>query len=75
MSTDAAPQSAGTGFLRVAEAAGLDTSDAERMADLARRVSLMREGLAPLCEIDVSDAESPSAFVPVRQQPPAGGER
>ena len=52
------------GFLRMARAMGLDVSDEERGQDLARRVSLMREGLVRLYEIDVSGAESPSAFVP-----------
>ena len=51
-------------FLRQAEAAGLDTSNPEKMADLQRRVALMRQGLARIYEIDVSGAESPSAFVP-----------
>ena len=53
-------------FLRNAQAAGLDTSDTARMADLQRRVTLLREGLARIYEIDVAGAESPSAFVPVR---------
>ena len=53
-------------ILRIAAEAGLDVSDAERAADLCRRVSLMRQGLGRLYEIDVSGAESPSAFVPVR---------
>ena len=53
----------GEGFLRMAQALGLDVSDEERAQDLARRVSLMREGLARLYEIDVSGAESPSAFI------------
>ena len=51
-------------FRRLAEAAGLDTSDPERMEDLQQRVTLMRQGLARIYEIDVSGAESPSAFVP-----------
>ncbi len=53
-------------FLRVAAANGLDTSDKERMADLRGRVSLMRQGLQRVYEIDVSGAESPSVFVPER---------
>jgi len=53
-------------FLRVAAANGLDTADQERMADLRGRVSLMRQGLGRLYEIDVSGAESPSVFVPER---------
>ena len=53
-------------FLRVAAANGLDTSDEERMADLRGRVSLMRQGLRRVYEIDVSGAESPSVFVPER---------
>ncbi len=53
-------------FLRVAAANGLDTSDEERMADLRGRVSLMRQGLQRVYEIDVSGAESPSVFVPER---------
>ena len=53
-------------FLRVAAANGLDTSDEERMADLRGRVSLMRQGLQRMYEIDVSGAESPSVFVPER---------
>ena len=67
MSTDREAPLSETGFLRVAEAAGLDTSDTEAMEDLRRRVNLMREGLARVYEIDVSGAESPSAFVPVRR--------
>ena len=54
-------------FLRVAAANGLDTSDQERMADLRGRVSLMRQGLERLYEIDVSGAESPSVFIPERE--------
>ncbi len=53
-------------FLRMADVNGLDTSDLERMADLRNRVSLMRQGLARVYEIDVSGAESPSVFVPNR---------
>ena len=45
----------------------MDTSDTEAMEDLRRRVTLMWEGLSRLYEIDVSGAESPSAFVPVRR--------
>ena len=67
MSTNSGSPLAEGGFFRVAQAAGLDTSDTEAMADLRRRVTLMREGLARLYEIDVSGAESPAAFVPVRQ--------
>ena len=55
------------GFLQSAAAAGLDTSDTERMADLQRRVAMMRQGLARLNEIDVAGAESPSVFVPNRR--------
>jgi aminoglycoside phosphotransferase len=54
-------------FLREAAANGLDTSDQERMADLRSRVALMRQGLARVYEIDVSGAESPSIFIPVRK--------
>ena len=54
-------------FLRIAAANGLDTSDQEHMADLRGRVSLMRQGLERLYEIDVSGAESPSVFVPERE--------
>lgn len=53
-------------FLRIAAANGLDTSDQDRMTDLRGRVSLMRQGLERLYEIDVSGAESPSVFVPER---------
>ncbi|MCE2499492.1 MAG: hypothetical protein J4G13_01345 [Dehalococcoidia bacterium] len=67
MPTDSETPLSETGFLRVAGAAGLDTSDTEAMEDLRRRVTLMREGLSRLYEIDVSGAESPSAFVPVRR--------
>ena len=66
MSIASNPPAPDAAFLLTAQAAGLDTSDAERMADLQRRVSLMRAGLARVYEIDVSDAESPSAFVPAR---------
>lgn len=54
-------------FLRIAAANGLDISDQEHMADLRGRVSLMRQGLERLYEIDVSGAESPSVFVPERE--------
>lgn len=54
-------------FLRIAAATGLDISDREHMADLRGRVSLMRQGLERLYEIDVSGAESPSVFVPERE--------
>ena len=54
-------------FLRVAAAQGLDTSDEDRMADLRNRVILMRQILARVDEIDVSGAESPSFFIPVRR--------
>ncbi len=67
MSTDREAPLSETGFLRVAEAVGLDTSDTEATEDLRRRVNLMREGLSRLYEIDVSGAESPSVFVPVRR--------
>ena len=67
MSNDSDAPMPDAAFLRIAQAAGLDTSDAGRMADLQRRVALMREGLARVYEIDVSGAESPSAFVPVRR--------
>ncbi len=54
-------------FLRLAEANGLDTTDRERMADLQRRVALMRQGLERLYEVEVAGAESPSVFVPERE--------
>jgi hypothetical protein len=54
-------------FLQMAAEAGLDTSDTARMADLHGRVNLMRSGNNRLYEIDVSDAESPSAFVPASE--------
>lgn len=63
----------GEGFLRMAQALGLDVSDEERAKDLASRVALMREGLARLYEIDVSGAESPSAFIPSMAQPSSTG--
>ena len=62
-STASAPDPA---FLQAAAAAGLDTADADRMADLQRRVALMRQGLARMDEIPVAGAESPSVFVPAR---------
>ncbi|MCY4556653.1 MAG: hypothetical protein OXF79_09820 [Chloroflexi bacterium] len=73
MSTDSDSPGVGEGFLRMAQALGLDVSDEERAQDLARRVGLMREGLARLYEIDVSGAESPSAFVPSLHQEPSAG--
>ena len=61
----AAPTSApDPAFLHAAAAAGLDTADADRMADLQRRVAALRRGLARLDEIPVAGAESPSVFVP-----------
>ena len=66
MSSDAENPNDEQAFVRVAAACGLDTSDAERMADLRDRVALMRQGLARVYEIDVSGAESPSISVPVR---------
>ncbi len=54
-------------FLRIAAANGLDISDRDRMDDLRGRVSLMRQGLERLYEIDVLGAESPSVFVPERR--------
>ena len=68
MATGSESPGFGEGFLRMAQALGLDVSDEERTHDLARRVALMREGLARLYEIDVSGAESPSAFVPSANQ-------
>ena len=62
-------------FRQMAAAAGLDTADAVRMADLQRRVALLRQGLARLNEIDVAGAESPSVFVAspfAPSDPPAG---
>ena len=67
MSTDAFSEMTDEAFLIVAAGHGLDTSDTERMADLRRRVALMRQGLARLYEIDVAGAESPSVFVPARR--------
>lgn len=66
MSTDAESNISEQAFLRVAAANGLDTSDVHRMEDLRNRVSLMRQGLARIYEVDVSGAESPSVFVPNR---------
>ena len=68
MATGSESPGFGEGFLRMAQALGLDVSDEERAQDLARRVALMREGLARLYEIDVSGAESPSAFIPSANQ-------
>ena len=68
MVTDSDSSGFGEGFLRMAQALGLDVSDEERAQDLARRVSLMREGLARLYEIDVTGAESPAAFIPSADQ-------
>ncbi len=73
MATDSDSPGFGEGFLRMAQALGLDVSDEERGQDLARRVALMREGLARLYEIDVSGAESPSAFVPSERRDPNSG--
>lgn len=67
MSTDAYSAMTEDAFLRLAADHGLDTSDTERMADLRRRVALMRQGLARLNEIDVAGAESPSVFIPARR--------
>lgn len=55
-----------TAFAAAMAAAGLDASDPERVADLRRRVTLLRQGLARLDEIPVAGAESPSVFVAVR---------
>ncbi|MDE2786377.1 MAG: hypothetical protein OXL37_06900 [Chloroflexota bacterium] len=73
MATDSDSAGFGEGFLRMAQALGLDVSDEERGKDLARRVALMREGLARLYEIDVSDAESPSAFIPSTHEASSSG--
>ena len=51
-------------FVHAAAAAGLDTADADRMADLQRRVAALRRGLVRLDEIPVAGTESPSFFVP-----------
>ena len=67
MSTDSDSTAIEQAFLGAAAGHGLDTSDAERMADLRRRVALMRQGLARLYEIDVAGAESPSVFVPAHR--------
>ena len=67
MSTDSESAAIEQAFLKAAADHGLDTSDTERMADLRRRVALMRQGLARLYEIDVAGAESPSVFVPSRR--------
>ena len=67
MSTDSESAAIEQAFLKAAADNGLDTSDTERMADLRRRVALMRQGLARLYEIDVAGAESPSVFVPARR--------
>lgn len=67
MSTDSESTAIEQAFLKAAADNGLDTSDAERMADLRRRVALMRQGLERLYEIDVAGAESPSVFVPARR--------
>ena len=66
MSTDSESTAIEQAFLKAAAVNGLDTSDTERMADLRRRVVLMRQGLERLNEIDVAGAESPSVFVPAR---------
>lgn len=62
--TAAPPSAPDPAFLHAAAAAGLDTADADRMADLQRRVASLRRGLARLDEIPVAGAESPSVFVP-----------
>ena len=67
MSIDSDPAALEQAFLKAAADNGLNTSDTERMADLRRRVALMRQGLARLYEIDVAGAESPSVFVPARR--------
>ncbi len=67
MSTDSESTAIEQAFLQVAAGNGLDISDTERMADLRRRVALMRQGLERLYEIDVAGAESPSVFVPARR--------
>ena len=63
-----APTTPDPAFLQAAVAAGLDASDAGRMADLQGRVARMRQGLARLDELPLAGAESPSVFIPV----PAG---
>ena len=67
MSTDSDSTAIEQAFRQAAADNGLDTSDTQRMADLRRRVTLMRQGLARLNEIDVAGAESPSVFVPARR--------
>ena len=67
MSTDSESAAIEQAFLKAAADNGLDTSDTERMADLRRRVALMRQGLERLYEIDVAGSESPSVFVPARR--------
>ena len=67
MSTDSDSTAIEQAFLQAAADNGLDTCDTERMADLRRRVALMRQGLERLYEIDVAGAESPSVFVPARR--------
>ena len=67
MSSNASSELSMELFLQMAAEAGLDTSDTARMADLHGRVNLMRSGNNRLYEIDVSDAESPSAFVPASE--------
>lgn len=68
MSTSSSSPGIDEGFMRMAQAAGLDVSDDERAEDLARRVAMMRQGLARLYEINVSGAEAPSAFIPQTDQ-------
>lgn len=68
MSTSSSSPGIDEGFQRMAKALGLDVSDDERAEDLARRVAMMRQGLARLYEIDVSGAEAPSAFIPQTHQ-------
>ena len=60
-----APTTPDPAFLQAAAAAGLDASDAARMADLQGRVARMRQGLARLDELPLAGAESPSVFIPV----------
>ena len=67
MSTDSESAAIEQAFLKAAAGNGLNISDTERMADLRRRVALMRQGLERLYEIDVAGAESPSVFVPARR--------
>ena len=68
MSTNDAVEMSYEVFLRVAAGAGLDVSDAERMEDMHRRVTMMRSGLARVFEVDVRNAESPSAFIAETRQ-------